>query len=76
VRITRRPEPVVSVDHHELMVLVRTAFGQRRKMLRRSLSSLVTAEQFARAGVSPEDRPEQLGVGQWDALTAAVLADR
>jgi 16S rRNA (adenine1518-N6/adenine1519-N6)-dimethyltransferase len=58
------------------MALVRTAFGQRRKMLRRSLSGVVTAEQFERAGVSPEDRPEQLGVTQWDALTVAVLADR
>jgi 16S rRNA (adenine1518-N6/adenine1519-N6)-dimethyltransferase len=76
VRITRRPEPVVSVDHDELMTLVRTAFGQRRKMLRRSLSALVTPEQFERAGVAPDDRPEQLGVMQWDALTAAVLADR
>jgi len=76
VRITRRAEPVVSSDHNEIMALVRTAFGQRRKMLRRSLSGLVNADQFAVAGVSPEDRPEQLGVAQWDALTAAVLADR
>jgi len=66
----------VSSDHNEIMALVRTAFGQRRKMLRRSLSGLVNADQFAVAGVSPEDRPEQLGVAQWDALTAAVLADR
>ena len=76
VRITRRAEPVVSSAHNEIMALVRTAFGQRRKMLRRSLSGLVNADQFAVAGVSPEDRPEQLGVAQWDALTAAVLADR
>jgi 16S rRNA (adenine1518-N6/adenine1519-N6)-dimethyltransferase len=76
VRITRRREPIVSVDHDELMRLVRTAFGQRRKMLRRSLAGVVKPEQFERAGVSPEDRPEQLGVAQWDALTAAVLGDR
>ena len=76
VRVTRRREPVVTVDQDELMVLVRTAFGQRRKMLRRSLAAKVTAEQFERAGISPEDRPEQLGVGQWGALTEAVLADR
>ena len=76
VRITRRPEPIVVSDHVEIMTLVRTAFGQRRKMLRRSLSALVSAEQFERAGVSPQDRPEQLGVAQWDALTIAVLADR
>jgi 16S rRNA (adenine1518-N6/adenine1519-N6)-dimethyltransferase len=76
VRITRRPEPIVSSDHEALMGLVRTAFGQRRKMLRRSLAALVTPAQFERAGISPEERPEQLGVAQWDALTAAVLSDR
>jgi 16S rRNA (adenine1518-N6/adenine1519-N6)-dimethyltransferase len=75
VRVTRRREPVVSVDHGALMELVRTAFGQRRKMLRRSLAARVTPEQFERAGISPEDRPEQLGVVEWGALTAAVLGD-
>lgn len=73
VRITRLDEPAVDVDHDALMELVRTAFGQRRKMLRRSLAGRVTPEMFAAAGISPEERPEQLGVRQWGALTAAVL---
>ena len=76
VRITRRSEPVVEVDHDALMALVRTAFGQRRKMLRRSLAGIVTPEQFERAGIASDERPEQLGVAQWGALTAAVEADR
>jgi 16S rRNA (adenine1518-N6/adenine1519-N6)-dimethyltransferase len=75
VRLTRLPEPAVDVDHGALMGLVRKAFGQRRKMLRRSLGGVVSAEAFAAAGVAPDDRPEQLGVGQWGALTAAVLAE-
>lgn len=75
VRLTRLPEPAVDVDHDALMGLVRKAFGQRRKMLRRSLGGVVSAEAFAAAGVAPDDRPEQLGVGQWGALTAAVLAE-
>jgi 16S rRNA (adenine1518-N6/adenine1519-N6)-dimethyltransferase len=74
VRIERRSAPVVSVDHDSLMDLVRTAFGQRRKMLRRSLSSKVTTEQFEAAGIDPSERPERLDVVQWGALTAAVLA--
>jgi 16S rRNA (adenine1518-N6/adenine1519-N6)-dimethyltransferase len=74
VRISRLPRPVVEVDHDDLMGLVRQAFGQRRKMLRRSLSSRVTTEAFAAAGVAPEARPEQLGVVEWGALTAAVAA--
>lgn len=72
VRITRRSLPVVDVEHDALMALVRTAFGQRRKMLRRSLAGVVTSEQFAAAGVAPDDRPERLTIEQWGALTAAV----
>jgi 16S rRNA (adenine1518-N6/adenine1519-N6)-dimethyltransferase len=72
VRIRRRPEPAVDVDHDALMSLVRQAFGQRRKMLRRSLAGRVSPEQFAAAGIDPELRPEQLSVGQWGALTAAT----
>jgi 16S rRNA (adenine1518-N6/adenine1519-N6)-dimethyltransferase len=75
VRLTRLPRPAVDVDHDALMGLVRKAFGQRRKMLRRSLSGVVSPEAFAAAGVAPDDRPEQLGVAQWGALTAAVLAE-
>jgi len=73
VRLTRLPAPAVEVDHDVLMGLVRQAFGQRRKMLRRSLAGRVTPEAFAAAGVAPEARPEELGVLEWGALTAAVL---
>ena len=34
----------------------------------------VGPEAFAAAGVDPQTRPEQLGVAQWGALTAAVAA--
>jgi 16S rRNA (adenine1518-N6/adenine1519-N6)-dimethyltransferase len=70
VDITRRPPP--PTDHSALFALVRTAFGQRRKMLRRSLAEHVTPEQFATAGISPEARPEQLDVDAWCRLTEAV----
>jgi len=74
VRIRRRAEPAVDVDPDALMALVRQGFGQRRKMLRRSLAGVVTPEAFAAAGVAPEARPEQLGIEEWGALTAAVHA--
>lgn len=74
VRVERRSSPAVDVEHEALMDLVRTAFGQRRKMLRRSLADKVTSEQFAAAGIDPSDRPERLDVVQWGALTAAVGA--
>ncbi len=70
VEIVRRPPP--AVEPGPLFQLVRTAFGQRRKMLRRSLSGVVSDEQFGAAGVEPTARPEELDVMAWVALTEAV----
>lgn len=70
VEIVRRPPP--AVDRARLFHLVRTAFGQRRKMLRRSLSAEVTGAQFAAAGVAPTDRPEALDLDAWVRLTTAA----
>jgi 16S rRNA (adenine1518-N6/adenine1519-N6)-dimethyltransferase len=74
VRIERRAEPATTADPVLLTELVRQAFGNRRKMLRRSLDGRVTAEQFAAAGVAPDTRPEQLDVVAWGRLTEAVSA--
>jgi 16S rRNA (adenine1518-N6/adenine1519-N6)-dimethyltransferase len=74
VRIVRRPRPAVESDPDLLFSLVRQAFGQRRKMLRRSLAGRVPADAFARAGIDPEARPEQLGIEAWGRLADAVAA--
>ncbi|MGH9118384.1 MAG: 16S rRNA (adenine(1518)-N(6)/adenine(1519)-N(6))-dimethyltransferase RsmA [Acidimicrobiales bacterium] len=71
VRIVRRPAPAVDADPDRLFMLVRAAFGQRRKMLRRSLTGLVTPEAFAQAGISPASRPEELGIAEWGRLADA-----
>ncbi len=52
-------------------MLVRSAFGQRRKMLRRSLAGLINDDGFAAAGVDPVARPEALTLSQWLALATA-----
>jgi 16S rRNA (adenine1518-N6/adenine1519-N6)-dimethyltransferase len=72
VRIDRRQPP--AVDREAMFTLVRTAFGQRRKMLRRSLAGFVDPATFEAAAVSPEDRPEQLAIDDWVRLTNAVGA--
>lgn len=69
--IRRRDAPAVEVPPGPLFHLVRTAFGQRRKMLRRSLAGVVTPEAFAIAGIDPQRRPEELDVHEWGRLTAA-----
>jgi 16S rRNA (adenine1518-N6/adenine1519-N6)-dimethyltransferase len=51
--------------------LVQTGFGQRRKMLRRSLAGVVTPEQFESAGIESTRRPEELTVHEWGALALA-----
>jgi 16S rRNA (adenine1518-N6/adenine1519-N6)-dimethyltransferase len=73
VRIQRRPAPAVPpevVDPDDLFALVRAGFGQRRKMLRRSLAGVVPPEAFAAAGIRPEARAEELGVEEWGRLAA------
>lgn len=70
VEIVRRDPPCGNPA--PLFELVRTAFNQRRKMLRRSLSGVVSPEQFAAAGIEPTARPEELDVDAWCALTEAV----
>jgi len=72
VSISRRDKPAVpvSVDREWLFTLIRTGFGQRRKMLRRSLAGLVEPEEFVRAGVSPEARAEELDVYAWGLLAS------
>ena len=72
VEIVRRAEPATDADPDQLVALVERAFNQRRKMLRRSLAGLVTPEQFAAAGIDPQDRPERLSVADWGRLTDAV----
>jgi 16S rRNA (adenine1518-N6/adenine1519-N6)-dimethyltransferase len=78
VRIDRRAAPAVGhdVDRDWLFRLVRTGFGQRRKMLRRSLAALVPAETFVAAGIRPQARAEELSVEDWGRLAACTSSPR
>ena len=77
VQIRRREAPAVAgVDHQWLFRLVAAGFGQRRKMLRRSLASLVSVEALQAAGVRPEARAEELSVTDWARLAACTSNGR
>lgn len=54
--------PVVAKDLKLFTEIVRTAFSQRRKMLRNTLSSYLSATQLLDLGIDPAERPEQLTV--------------
>ena len=76
VRLDRRAQPPVDVPSpDELFALARAGFGQRRKMLRRSLRPLLGAgadSVLERAGIEPTVRAESLELDQWAALARQV----
>ncbi len=71
VRIRRRPAPPRS---EEAIALAAAAFGQRRKMLRRSLAGVLEDPEAAltAAGIDPTARPEDVPPEGWLALAAAA----
>ena len=72
VRLVRHAVPPVDADRATLFRLVDTGFGQRRKMLRRSLAGLVDSAGFAAAGVRPEARAEELALADWSRLAGVT----
>ena len=75
VEIVRRPTPLVDVDPQVLFGMVRAGFGQRRKMLRRSLRNLIDEEGLIVAGVDPTARAEDLGLDDWAAVATQHSAE-
>jgi len=74
VSIVRRNQVAIDparVGERELFEVVRTSFGQRRKMLRRSLAEWATEGVFERAGVDGARRPEELTLEEFASLAAA-----
>jgi 16S rRNA (adenine1518-N6/adenine1519-N6)-dimethyltransferase len=77
VRIDRRPAPTVDVpDPARLFALVRGGFGQRRKTLRRALTTVLAepGPVLAAAGVDGSRRAESLALEEWAALARADAA--
>ena len=74
VSIVRRPEVAIDpqyVSEAALFEVIRTSFGHRRKMLRRSLSEWASDGVFERADVAPTRRPEELSIEEFARLAAA-----
>jgi 16S rRNA (adenine1518-N6/adenine1519-N6)-dimethyltransferase len=71
VRFVRRPGPP-PIAHERLALVVRAGFGQRRKMLRRSLNPLLSEAQLVAIDVDPTARAEQLDLAAWVRIASAV----
>lgn len=69
----QRPEPALARATEQLL---RRCFAARRKMLRNTLAGLVSPQQLeavaARAGVSLQQRPQELTPAAWLALAAGL----
>ena len=68
IRLTRQENIVLGCDEGRFRTLVKTAFGQRRKMLRNTLKPFFPAERLA-ADPYFEQRPEALGWQEYVRLT-------
>ena len=74
IRLVRKEDFSLSVDEAFFFKIVKTAFNQRRKTLRNSLKSFQLSDKL-REDVIFAQRPEQLSVHQFIALTKSVAND-
>lgn len=63
--IPRPPEELTVRDESMFAALVSAAFGQRRKMLRNNLKSLIGDTSFEQLGIAPTARAEDLSVDDY-----------
>lgn len=73
VEIVRRPRVAIDPDQvgeEALFAVIHEAFAHRRQMLRRTLGTWADEEVFARAGIEPTRRPEELSLEQFARLAA------
>ncbi len=78
VHLTPRAEPLAPAEMGALQAVVRSAFGQRRKMIRASLKGLGVDPLLLieGAGVEPTARAEQLTIEEFAALARAYVAHK
>ena len=65
VELRRHPPAGDDALRRAVFTLVEAGFGQRRKMLRRSLADHATVDDLTAAGVRPEARAEELELRDW-----------
>ena len=65
VQIVPLAQPHYPCSQHALEFITRTAFGQRRKMLRSSLKKINGDRLLAEAGIAPESRPQDIDIDKF-----------
>lgn len=80
IKIERLPQPSFEADTKQLFRLVKAGFGEKRKMLRNSLSGGLhidtskVEELLKQANLKPTARAQELSMGDWQKLYEAVRA--
>ena len=81
VRLDFTSAPPIRIEDERLLFrLVRTAFQQRRKMLKNTVLGLVENREdvlfkvFSEAGIDPHLRPEAISIGQFERICRALAA--
>lgn len=72
LRLTRNSRESLGVDENKFKTVVKTAFGQRRKTLRNSLSGMIPPESPILEDPILKERPERLSVEQFIYLTKSL----
>jgi len=79
VRLQPRSLTTPARDPHHLERLLKLGFSSRRKMLRNNLKGLIApddlSDRLAALRLNPQARAEDLGLGEWIALSNTLLAD-
>ena len=76
VEVVRHAPAGAEGERAAVFSLVEAGFGQRRKMLRRSLADRVTVAQLEAAGIRPEARAEELTLADWQRLSDVCCQPR
>jgi len=75
VKLTpHQTKPVDIIDEKHFAQLIKLAFSQRRKTIRNTLKTICNDDDLKSAGIDPSQRPEQLGIEQFSALSN-ILSD-
>jgi 16S rRNA (adenine1518-N6/adenine1519-N6)-dimethyltransferase len=74
VDLRRHPPSGDEAERAAVFRLVEAGFGQRRKMLRRSLAAHATVDDLVAAGLRPEARAEELALEDWRRLARGLEA--
>lgn len=75
VQIKRRPQIELDLDqksYDTVFSLSRLAFANRRQMIRRTLSRVISINDIQSVGIDPSRRPETLGLNDWKLLAEVV----